>query len=303
MANNPALSDKILKREIQADRANRGGSFTPSWGSPADELPPGVFAPQGQARGPAGVDAPHAGGPVVQGDDTMRMSGAITATAVLLVITAVSFVFGWQLVTPTYGPLLPDGTREAIVDVPGWLIVLALVSFGVAMLNSFKPKLSVVTGPIYAILMGVFAGAISHAFEAFYEGIVVQAVAATAAVFTAMLGLYATRVIRVTDRMRSTIVAAMAGIALLYLASIALRFLFGIRVPFVYDSGPLGILISIAICGVAAFSLLLDFDFIERGVEMGAPRYMEWYAAFGLMAGILWLYIEILRLLAKLRER
>src|SRR5699024_3087235 len=100
---------------------------------------------------------------------------------------------------------------------------------GVALFNSFKPKFSVIAGPIYAAMMGVFAGAISHAFEAFYEGIVVQAVAATVAVFTVMLGLYATRVIRVTERMRSTIIAAMGGIALLYLVSIGLS-LFGVRV-------------------------------------------------------------------------
>lgn len=300
MSNNPALSDKILKREIQADRAARPGAFDPSWGSPSDDLPPGVFEQPAQATG---VDAPHRAGPIVDRGDTMRVGGAITATAVLLAITAVAFVWGWSLVTPTYGPLLADGTREPIVDVPGWLIVLALASFGVAILNSFKPRFSIVTGPVYAVMMGIFVGALSHAFEAFYEGIVVQAVAATVAVFTAMLGLYATRIIRVTERMRSTIVAAMAGIAVLYLVSIGMNLIFGVRVPFVYDSGPLGILISIVICGVAAFSLLLDFDFIERGAQMGAPRYMEWYAAFGLMAGILWLYIEILRLLAKLRDR
>lgn len=299
MSSNPALSDKILKRETETRRSDRGTGFDPSWGRPSDDLPPGVFSTT--AAGSAGYTTTPPGGPVIDRGDTMRVGGALTATAVLLVITAVAFVFGWQLTSPTY-EILADGTRQPTVDIPGWLILLALASFGVALLNSFKPRLSVVAGPLYAGMMGVFAGAISHAFEAHYEGIVVQAVAATVAVFTAMLGLYATRVIRVTDRMRSTIVAAMGGIAILYLVSIGLGF-FGVRVPFIHDASPIGILLSIAICGIAAFSLLLDFDFIERGAEMGAPRYMEWYAAFGLMASILWLYIEILRLLAKLRER
>lgn len=304
MSNNPALNDSILKREIQADRGTRGAGFEPGWSRPSDELPPGVFD-QRPGAGPVTAGRPTEGlpGGPVTGGDTMRIGGSIIATAILLAIAAVTFVFGWGLVEPEYGPVMPDGTRSVDPNIPGWLILLTLAAFGVAIFNAFKPRFAVVTGPLYAAMMGVFVGAWSHAYEAMWEGIVVQAVAATVSVFVAMLGLYATRVIRVTERLRGAIVAAVAGIAVMYLASIALRFLFGVEVPFIYGSGPFSILISIVICGVAAFSLLLDFDFIERGAQMGAPRYMEWYAAFGLMAGLLWLYLEILRLLAKLRER
>jgi len=303
MSNNPALNDQILKREAQA--SGRGG-FSPAWGSPADELPPGVFGVPPQA-GPAGGTVPpppdHRQRGPVEGAATMTVGGSLVATAVLLAIVAVAFVFGWSLVKPTYGPVMPDGTQSVDPNVPGWLILLTLAGLGIAIFNAFKPRYSVIAGPVYALLMGTVLGAWSHAYESIWDGIVVQAVAATLAVFTVMLGLYATRVIRVTDRLRSTIVAATGGILVLYLVAIGLRLLFDVEVPFLNDSGPLGILLSVAICGIAAFNLLLDFDFIEQGTRMGAPRYMEWYAAFGLMTSLVWLYLEILRLLAKLRDR
>ena len=150
--------------------------------------------------------------------------------------------------------------------------------------------------------MGLVAGAISAVYNAEFDGIVAQALALTAGVFTMMLVLFATRVVRVTDRMRTMVVAATGAICLVYLVSIGANLIFGASLPFLHDTGPIGILISLVIVGVAAFNLLLDFDFVERGVEMGAPRYMEWYAAFGLMVSLIWLYLEILRLLGKLRS-
>jgi uncharacterized YccA/Bax inhibitor family protein len=232
----------------------------------------------------------------------MRLSGTLTAAGVFFAIVAVAAAFGWKAVKVTPLKSLTDGTIRNDVTFPGWMFLVMIGAVVVGLVTSFKPKLARVTGPIYAAGMGAAAGAISHAYNAQWDGIVLQAVCATAGVFVVMLALYATRTIRVTDRMRSTIMAATLGIGLVYLVSFGLR-LFGVNVPILNDATPLGILVSVVIAGIAAFNLLLDFDFIERGVQMRAPRYMEWYGAFGLMVSLIWLYMEILRLLAKLRER
>ena len=145
--------------------------------------------------------------------------------------------------------------------------------------------------------------AISHLFEVQYEGIVLQAVGLTIGVFAMMLFLFATRIIKVTDKLRTGIIAA-TGRRLPRLHGVdPAANLFGANVPFIHDAGPVGILFSLVVVGIAAFNLLLDFDFVERGVAAGAPRYMEWYAAFGLLVTLVWLYLELLRLLAKLRSR
>ena len=148
---------------------------------------------------------------------------------------------------------------------------------------------------------GVVVGAISKVYEVEFDGIVLQAVGLTVAVFGIMLFLYASRIIKVTERMVMGIVAATAAIFLVYLVNIVLH-LFGGGVPFIHDTGPVGIIISLVIVGVAAFNFLIDFYFVERAVAAGAPRYMEWYAAFGLTVTLIWLYLEILRLLAKIRS-
>jgi uncharacterized YccA/Bax inhibitor family protein len=139
-------------------------------------------------------------------------------------------------------------------------------------------------------------------YDAQYDGIVLQAVALTFAVFAVMLFLFATRIIKVTDKLRMGIVAATGAILVVYVVNLLLS-LFDKNMPFLHSSGAVGIGISLVIVGVAAFNLLLDFDFVERGVEAGAPRYMEWYAAFGLLVTLVWLYLELLRLLAKLQRR
>jgi uncharacterized YccA/Bax inhibitor family protein len=188
------------------------------------------------------------------------------------------------------------------VSMPGWLLPVLLGGLGVAVLTIFKPKLARFTAPAYALLEGALLGAISALFNTAYDGIVLQAVALTVGVFAIMLFLFATKVIRVTDKLRMGIVAATGAVALVYLANILLS-LFDASVPFLHDSGPVGIGISLLIVGVAAFNLLLDFDFVERGVAAGAPKHVEWYAAFGLLVTIIWLYLELLRLLAKLQGR
>jgi uncharacterized YccA/Bax inhibitor family protein len=159
-----------------------------------------------------------------------------------------------------------------------------------------------ITGPVYALAEGVLVGVISRVYSEFYDGIILQAVLATFAVFIAMLVLYATRVIKVTQRLRSIIFLATVGIGLFYAISLILLF-FNVDIPFVWDGGPISIGISLLIVGLASFNLLLDFDVIERAIAEGAPAWMSWFAAFGLMVTVIWLYLEILRLLALLKGR
>jgi uncharacterized YccA/Bax inhibitor family protein len=158
------------------------------------------------------------------------------------------------------------------------------------------------TAPIYALLEGLFLGGISAIFEAQYPGIVIQAVSLTFGTLFCLLLAYRSGIIKVTENFKLGVAAATGGIALIYLATLVLG-LFGVRMPFIHESGLIGIGFSLFVVVIAALNLVLDFDFIESGAKSGAPKYMEWYAAFGLMVTLIWLYIEILRLLAKLRSR
>ena len=171
-----------------------------------------------------------------------------------------------------------------------------------AILTVFKPMLARYTAPVYALLQGLFLGAISHVYEAQWSGIVVQAVLGTVGVFGAMLFLYTQRIIRVTNRTRRMVVAATFGVMVIYLVG-AVVSLFGGSVSFINSPSLFGILFSVAVVGIAAFNLLLDFDVIERAEQSAAPRQLEWFAAFGLMVTVVWLYLEILRLLGKLNSR
>jgi len=171
-----------------------------------------------------------------------------------------------------------------------------------ALITIFKPSASPYTAPAYAACEGLLLGAISAAFEKAYPGIVVQAVGLTFGTLAALLLAYTSRLIKPTENFKLGIVAATGGIMLLYLASFILG-LFGIPIGFIHSSGPIGIGFSVVVVIIAALNLVLDFDFIETGVERGAPKYMEWYGGFALLVTLIWLYLEILRLLAKLRER
>lgn len=267
---NPALNEKAFQRVTQ-DEAG--------WAASTQQLED-AFAAPAATRGP------------VIGTDTMTVNGTVWATAALLVLVVASGVFGWNSV---------DTTADS-VSLPGWIFPVVLGAFGVAILTIFKPDLARFTAPTYALLQGAFLGAISGLYNSAYDGIVIQAVGLTIGVFAVMLFLFATRIIQVTDKLRMGIVAATGAIMLVYVVNMVLS-LFGASVPFLHDTGPMGIGISLVIVGVAAFNLLLDFDFVERGVAAGAPRKMEWYAAFGLLVTIVWLYLELLRLLAKLQSR
>ena len=293
-SNNPALNDKIFERETAA-----AGGFTPGWGSsPANEVPPGLFT--GAATDGAATTVGH-GGPI-DGSETMRLGGTLSAAAILLLVLVVAGFFGWQATEVVTAVNVAGETVVVSSKMPVWVIVSAFVGFGLAILTIFKPKFARFTAPLYAAAQGAFVGAISKLYEVQFDGIVLQAVGLTIGVFVMMLVLYATGTIKVTDKLRKGIFAATGAIFLVYLASMVAR-LFGSDIPMIHDAGIVGIGFSLVVVGIASSNLLLDFDFIERGVEMRAPRYMEWFGAFGLMVTLVWLYLELLRLLSKLRSR
>lgn len=187
-----------------------------------------------------------------------------------------------------------------------WMIGAAIGGLVLALVIVFRPKFSPYLAPAYGIVEGVFVGGISayynFAFAETAPGIVMQAVGLTFGVVMAMFLLYNFRVIKATQRFKAVIFTATAGIALFYLLAFILGF-FGITMPLIHESSMMGIGFSVLVVGIAALNLILDFDMIEQGAAMGAPKYMEWYGAFGLLVTIVWLYIEILRLLSKLNKR
>ena len=222
----------------------------------------------------------------------MTIQGTVNITALLLCCLLVSAVWTWNM-------FYNSGNPDAVMP---WMIGGAIGGFVVALITVFKKTWSPITAPIYALLEGLFIGGISSIFEAKYPGIVIQAVGLTFGTLFGLLVAYKTGVIKATENFKLGVVAATGGIALIYFVSFILGF-FGVGVPFIHESGLMGIGFSLFVVVIAALNLVLDFDFIEHGAEHGAPKYMEWYAAFGLMVTLVWLYIEILRLLAKLRDR
>ena len=298
MSRNPILTDKAF------DPANYGGgTATATRPSPSQEWDQAQAAQAGAMT--AGMHSQAPSGPLVATGRTMTIGGTAWATLLFLVVAAGVGVYGWSTVTetPVLNPLPGDPTVTATLDQPVLLFVAMFVGLGLAILTAFKPKLARFSGLAYAAVEGYLLGAISHLFDAQWNGIVVQAILGTVGVFTAMLVLYGLRILRVTPRMTKAIIGATFGIMLMYgVAFIAS--LFGVDMGFVYgtDGGAFGIILSLVIVGVAAFNLLLDFDFIEKGSKAGLPAYMEWYGAFGLMVTLVWIYIEMLRLFARLRS-
>ncbi|MBN2280073.1 MAG: Bax inhibitor-1/YccA family protein [Candidatus Marinimicrobia bacterium] len=189
-----------------------------------------------------------------------------------------------------------------VVSILPWLAVGLIGGLVSGLITSFNPKGARISAPIYAVFEGLLLGAISAIFEMRYPGIVLRAVFLTFGTMGAMLFLYKSGKIRVTHKFRLGVFAATGGIALFYLFSWILGLL-GIGMPGVHGSGLLGIGFSVVVVGVAALNLVLDFDLIAQGSQRGLPQYMEWYSAFGLMVTLVWLYLEILRLLAKLSDR
>ncbi len=234
-------------------------------------------------------------GTVVRHDaGAMSLNGTVNKTGILLLLTVMTAAFAWsQTMTPT-GEVAPGAGIYLWGGMIGGL-VLALVTV-------FKKTWSPVTAPLYAVVEGFFLGSISAIYNAQFQGIVMQAVMLTFGIMLALLFAYRSGLIKATENFKLGVVAATGGVALIYLATIALGF-FGIKIPFIHESGLIGIGFSLVVVVIASLNLVLDFDFIEKGVESGAPKYMEWYGAFGLMITLVWLYLELLRLLSKLQSR
>lgn len=228
--------------------------------------------------------------------ERMTVSGTINKSFILVSLVMASALWSWS-------NAFPQGwSMGAAPAIPEWYLPAVIGAFALSLVIIFWKTSAPYLTPVYAILEGLSLGAISAIFEFKYPGIALQAMLSTIATFIALLMCYRSGLIQATDGFKRGVFAATGGIALVYIIDMALRF-FGMNVPFIHDSGPLGIGISLVIVGVAALNLILDFDFIERGAREGAPKYMEWYSAFGLLITLVWLYLEILRLLSKGRKR
>jgi len=224
--------------------------------------------------------------------NAMTIQGTVNKTAALLLVLLITATWTWDKFFETGNP----------ASVGTWIMVGAFGGFIVAMVTVVKKTWSPITAPVYAALEGLFLGGISSVFEARFPGIVIQAVGLTFGTLFALLFAYKSGLIKATENFKLGVVAATGGIALVYFVTIILGF-FGVQIPMIHGSGIIGIGFSLFVVVIAALNLVLDFDFIENGAEAGAPKYMEWYGAFGLLVTLVWLYIEILRLLSKLRGR
>ena len=234
-----------------------------------------------------------ASGAVVSHDHTaMTINGTINKTGLLLVLVLIGAMFSWSRFT---GP-------ESVSALTPLILVGAIGGLVVGLLTSFKQTWAPYTAPLYAVLEGLFIGALSAIFELRFPGIVMQAVGLTFGTMAAMLLAYRSGLIRATEKFKLGVVAATGGILLLYLANFVMGF-FGHSIGFIHGSSMLGIGFSVVVVIVAAMNLILDFDLIETGAQSGAPKYMEWYGAFALVVTLVWLYLELLRLLSKLQSR
>lgn len=224
------------------------------------------------------------------GERVMTLEGAVAKTAFLLILCVAASASTWNLFASSPAAAFP------------WVIGGAIGGLVLGLITSFAKRASPYTAPLYAICEGLFLGGISAMYAARYQGIVLHAVGLTFGTLAALLAAYATRLIAPTENFKLGVAAATGGICLVYLVTFVLGF-FGIAVPYIHGSGLIGIGFSAFVVAIAALNLVLDFDFIEQGAERGVPKHMEWYAAFGLLVTLVWLYLEILRLLAKLRDR
>lgn len=227
---------------------------------------------------------------VILDDKPMTISGAINKTMILLLIVTVCAFYTWSL------------CAQGFADKAGLITTIsAIAGFILALITCFKPNTSNITAPAYAVCEGLLVGAISFIYNAMYNGIVVQAVAITLLALFSMLLLYKTKAIQATDTFRKVIFTSTLAIAIFYLVGIIASF-FGHPMT-LFNGGALGIGVSVVICIIAALNFILDFDFIERGSKTPLPAYFEWYGGFALLVTVIWLYFEILKLLAQLNRR
>jgi uncharacterized YccA/Bax inhibitor family protein len=219
----------------------------------------------------------------VENTNLMTLDGAVNKTGILLALGFSGAFVGWNF--------------------PALAIPCALLGFVLAMVTIFRsPEKVASTAPFYAIAQGIFLGGVTMMFEGMYPGIAVQALGLTFGITVSLLFCYKSGLIKPTENFKLMIVSATAGIAILYLVSFIMS-MFGSPISFIHSNGLMGIGFSVFVVGIAALNLVLDFDFIEEGAEVGLPKYMEWYGAFSLMVTLVWLYLEILRLLAKIASR
>ncbi|MBK8611302.1 MAG: Bax inhibitor-1/YccA family protein [Chitinophagaceae bacterium] len=231
---------------------------------------------------------------VVTHDNAMTVNGTLQKFGFLFLMMMGTAFYAWK----EYA----EGGSNALT----FIYVGAIGGLVVAIALIFKKEWAPYLAPLYALLEGLFVGAVSayysYAFAEVAPGIVLNAVGLTFGTAIAMYLLYSFKVIKATERFRSIIITATAGIAIFYLIAFGLSFV-GIRIPFLHEGSAIGIGFSVFVVALAALNLILDFDMIEKGAELGAPKYMEWYGAFGLLVTIVWLYLEILRLLSKISKR
>jgi uncharacterized YccA/Bax inhibitor family protein len=232
-------------------------------------------------------------GGLIDASARMTLSGTVNKTAILLLCAMATAAWTWKSFMDTQDP--SSISLQLMVGLFGGMIF--------AFVTIFKKEWAPVTAPIYALLEGMALGGISAYVNLRYPGIAFQAVGLTFGTLFMMLFLYRSGIIKVTDKLRFGIVAATGGICLFYFASMMLSFFHINFFGSVWGSGAVGIGFSLFVVAIAALNLVLDFDFIEQGVTAGAPKFMEWYGAFGIMVTLVWLYIEILRLLSKVRSR
>ncbi len=221
----------------------------------------------------------------------MTINGTINKIGLMLLLLIAAASYTWRMVS---GADPGNAGVFAVIGAIGGLIV--------ALVTVFRPRSSALTAPVYAILEGLFLGAISAIINAQYPGVAFQAVLLTIGTLFTMLFLYRSGRIRATPRFQRGVLMATGAVFFAYMISWILS-LFGMAVGFMHSAGPLGILINLVIIVIAALNLIMDFDFIEKGAQMSAPKFMEWYGAFGLMVTLVWLYIEFLRLLARFSGR
>jgi len=231
-------------------------------------------------------------GSLIDAANRMTLSGTVNKTALLLICALATAGWTWHLFMQSrdFSSVAP----EMMVGLFGGLVV--------GLVTSFKKEWSPVLAPVYALLEGLVLGGLSAAMDLRYPGIGIEAVSLTFGTLFVLLLAYRSGLIKVTQKFRLGVIAATGGIFFFYLAQMLLGFM-GIRFASINGSGLIGIGFSVLVVAVAALNLVLDFDFIEQGVQLGAPKYMEWYGAFGIMVTLVWLYIEILRLLGKMRSR
>ena len=223
----------------------------------------------------------------------MTLQGTVNKTGILLALLVLAAVYPWNLYFQSGNPAL----------VMPFALGGAIGGFVFAIVTTFKKTWAGITAPIYAVLQGLFLGSVSAIFEAQYSGIVIQATGLTFGTLASLLMLYKLGIIKPTENFKLMIVSATMGIGILYFISFIMNMFGSNGIGFIHSNGIFGIGFSLFVVAIAALNLVLDFDFIEQGSEQGAPAYMEWYGAFSLMVTLVWLYLEILRLLAKLRSR